>query len=322
MTKVNLFIMLSILALISILVSLFKGSTLISFYQLFIALFVNKNPLLHDILIQIRLPHTLSAFVTGGLLALAGAMMQVLLRNPLADPYVLGVSGGAAVSTLLLMLLGLSGFWLIIGSWAGSLMTILLVVTLANMKKSWATDRLLLTGVALACGFSASISFILLMSPDKALRGMLFWLIGDLSFARLPLFEGFILLLGVIWSTRLARELNILTRGEREAKALGVNPQHLRWKIYFLSSLLTATAVTLAGCIGFIGLIVPHIFRLFFGYDHRFLLPGCVLLGGSLLTIADTLARTLITPQQLPVGIVMALIGVPMFLILLQKNAL
>ncbi len=308
--RISLLIALSTLAFTSIAFSLFKGSTLIG----------HGNSLLHEIIFTIRLPRTLSAFATGGLLALAGAMMQVLLRNPLADPYVLGISGGAAVATLILMLLGLSGYWLIGGAWLGSLLTILLVLALANIKNSWRTHHLLLTGIALACGFSAAISFILLTSPERELRGMLFWLIGDLSYARLPVVESSILLFGLIISISLGRELNIFVRGERDAKALGINTQYLQWKLYLLSSLLTAAAVTLAGCIGFVGLIVPHLFRILFGYDHRFLLPGCVLLGGSLLTIADTLSRTLFFPQQLPVGIVMALIGVPVFLVLLLKR--
>jgi iron complex transport system permease protein len=277
--------------------------------------------LLHDIIFSIRLPRTLSAFVSGGLLALGGALMQILLRNPLADPYVLGVSGGAAVTTLLLLFFGITGVSLVSGAWIGSLASILLLFVFAKRNQPWNTQRVLLTGVALASGFSALISFILLVSPEHELRGMLFWLIGDLSFAHTPIIEAVILFLGLMVSFYLAPELNILLRGEQEARALGVHTQRLQMILYLVSSALTAAAVTLAGCIGFVGLIVPHTLRLLGLHDQRFLLPAAVLLGGSLLTIADTLARILISPQQLPVGIMMALVGIPTFLILLQKNS-
>lgn len=221
--------------------------------------------------------------------------------------------------TLLCMLLGISGYWLTGGAWAGSLLAMLLVF-LCTKKIAGQPQQLLLTGVALASGFSALSSLILSISPDHTLRGMLFWLVGDLSEAHLPVLEGCVLLIGLMMSLSFARELNLLVRGEKAAKALGVNTHRLQWKLYLLSSFLTATAVTLAGCIGFVGLIVPHMFRLLFGYDHRFLLPGCVLMGGSLLTIADMLSRRLFFPQQLPVGIVMVLIGIPIFIFLLQKK--
>jgi iron complex transport system permease protein len=277
-----------------------------------------QHELFHHVIVLIRLPHALTAFVTGGLLALAGAIMQVLVRNPLADPYVLGLSGGAAIVTLLLMLFGFSGYWLIGGAWLGSLCAIFLLFFL--VKNTWHTAQLLLTGIAFASGTSALISLILFLSPDRTLRGMLFWLTGDLSDARLPVIEGSILFIGLLIGLKLAPTLNILIRGDKEAQALGVNTTRLHWKLYLLSSLLTATAVTLAGCIGFVGLIVPHVLRLSCGYDHRVLLPGCVLCGGSLLTLADWLSRTIVFPQALPIGVVMALMGIPVFLFLLQKN--
>ncbi|MDR3478944.1 MAG: iron ABC transporter permease [Gammaproteobacteria bacterium] len=314
-------VLLGLIALASLSLSLFVGNDAVHTGQLMRALTTDNSSLPHQILFLIRLPHALTAFITGGLLALAGALMQVLVRNPLADPYILGTSSGAALVTLLLMMTGYSGLWLSTGAWLGSLASILLVFCLCNRKNAWNSQQLLLTGIALACGFSALVSLVLFASPDAILRGMLFWLVGDLSFAHVPFFEGLVLLIGLTASLSVARDLNILVRGENEARALGVNTQQLQWKLYFLSSLLTATAVTLAGCIGFVGLIVPHLFRLFLGYDHRFLLPGCVLLGGSLLTLADLLARNLLFPLELPVGIVMTLIGIPIFILLLQKNA-
>ena len=319
--RVIFLIFLSFLALLSFSGSVLNGSTDMG-VQAFLALLKgNENKLFSQIIFEIRIPRAMSAFVTGGLLALAGALMQILLRNPLADPYVLGVSGGAAVTTLLLLLLGVTGVALTSGAWAGSLLTICCVFILAKRKNPWNTQRVLLTGIALASGFSAVISFILLMSPERELRGMLFWLMGDLSYAQWPMVEATILIIGLAISFYLARELNILLRGESEARSLGVNTQRLQIILYFLTSGLTAAAVTLAGCIGFVGLIVPHLLRLLGMQDQRVLLPAAVLLGGTLLTFADTLARSLVSPEALPVGIMMALIGIPVFLFLLQKTA-
>jgi len=272
------------------------------------------------VLLELRLPRALSAFAVGGLLALAGALMQVLLRNPLADPYILGVSGGAAVATLTAMLLGASGALLSGAAFGGALFTMLLVFALARRRGSWTPVRLLLTGVVIASGWAALIGFILAVSPDTTLRGMLFWLMGDLEFAAQPYSAWAVLAAGLAVALILARDLNVLARGDLQARTLGVPVGVLFPLLYVGASLLTAAAVTLAGTVGFVGLIVPHLLRLVGGGDHRVLLPGAVLLGGSLLTAADTLARTVIAPQQLPVGVITALLGVPVFLYLLNRR--
>jgi iron complex transport system permease protein len=303
------------LACMSLLFSLSKGSTSIPLYQL---LFSDKGQF-NEIFFKLRIPRTLAAFVCGSLLALAGTLMQLLLQNPLADPYALGISSGAALCTLILMLFGISGGWLIGGAWLGSLFVIALILWMTH-KQRWQTQSLLLAGIALACGLSACISFILLISPETHLHSMLFWLSGDLNDAHFPTLALFILVLGFIISMCLAPGLNILMRGEKEARSLGLASEKYRLALYLLSSLFTAAAVTLAGCIGFIGLIIPHLTRLISGYDHRFLLPLSALLGGTLLTIADTFARSLFAPQQIPVGILMAFLGVPLFIWLLQKQ--
>ena len=179
---------------------------------------------------------------------------------------------------------------------------------------------MLLTGVVIAAGWGAVIGFLLAISPAQGLRGMLFWLMGDLSHAGLPVIPGTILLAGLVVALAIARSLNLLTRGNLAAQSLGVPVHALQPVIYLLASLLTATAVTLAGTIGFVGLIVPHMLRLGGVRDHRMLLPAAVLLGGTLLVVADTLARTLLAPRQLPVGILTALVGVPLFLALLHHS--
>ncbi|MEJ2566841.1 MAG: iron ABC transporter permease [Gammaproteobacteria bacterium] len=282
---------------------------------------LNKGTALErTVILDIRLPRAVAAFAVGGLLALAGALMQVLLRNPLADPYVLGISGGAAVATLGAMLLGVGGPGLTVAAFAGALLAMALVFALSRGDGGWNPARLLLTGVVVASGWAALIGFILTVSPDSHLKNMLFWLMGDLGFADNGLPALAVLALGLTISLLIARDLNVLARGELQAMALGVATGSLSLIIYVLASLLTASAVTLAGSVGFVGLIVPHLIRLLGVTDHRLLLPCSVLLGGSLVVAADTFARTALAPQQLPVGIITALLGVPMFLYLLNRR--
>ena len=309
------------LALGSLLLALLSGSVSIGWSALVATLRGAETELAsHNQILELRLSRALGAFATGGLLSLAGALMQVLVRNPLADPYVLGISGGAAVAALLTMLLGLGGAWLTGSAFGGALFAMLLVFGLARGRGSWTPTRLLLTGVVLAAGWGALISFILAISPDSNMRGMLFWLMGDLSYAHSPMPALFMLLLGLLLSWPLGRDLNVLIRGELQAGALGIDSNRVQGILFLLASLLTATAVVQAGSIGFVGLVIPHIMRLIGLTDHRLLLPAAALAGGSLLVLADTLARTILAPQQLPVGIITALLGVPLFLYLLRRE--
>ncbi|SMB21068.1 ABC-type Fe3+-siderophore transport system, permease component [Sterolibacterium denitrificans] len=316
-------VLLTLLGLGSLALALGAGTLSIPPGEILAAL-AGQDTASRAIIMDLRLPRALAGFACGGLLALAGALMQVLLRNPLADPYVLGISGGAGVGALLAMLLGLAG-WLLSGfAFAGALAAMLLVFGLARGDGSWTQTRLLLTGVVVAAGCGAIIALILSIAPEQQLHGMLFWLMGDLSqvIASTPVLLLLALALAVVLP--FARELNLLTRGADQAHALGVAVTRLRRIIYVVASLATAGAVTVAGSIGFVGLIVPHLVRLSIGNamgsDHRLLLPATVLAGGSLLVLADTLARTVIAPTQLPVGVLTALIGVPVFLFLLGRG--
>lgn len=270
---------------------------------------------------ELRLPRAVSAFAIGGLLALAGALLQVLLRNPLADPYILGVSGGAAAAALLATLLG-AGLLLVSGAaFVGAFATIWLVFVLSRLGRApWTTHRLLLTGVVCAAGFGALVSLLLAVAPPGRVPGMVFWLLGDLANASQPLAALAALAAGLTAALARARALNALARGETVAATLGENTLQLRWLVYLLAALSTAVAVSLAGTIGFVGFVVPHVLRLLGLGDQRLLLPAAALLGGSFLTLADTLARTLTAPAQLPVGAVTALLGVPVFLWLLSRE--
>jgi iron complex transport system permease protein len=320
MRPLTLLVLLLVLALLSLLLSLVSGSVAISWQDLLAVLSGNGDTLATQLIMELRWPRAVAAFTTGALLSVAGALMQVLLRNPLADPYVLGISGGAATGALLALLLGLGSLGLHSAAFCGALFSMLLVFGLSHGSGNWTTSRLLLTGVVIAAGWGAIIGFLLALSPEQGLRGMLFWLMGDLSYAPFPVTGLLVLSGGLLLAIAIGRSLNILTQGEQTAGALGISVIPLRRTIYLLASLLSATAVTLAGSIGFVGLIVPHMLRLAGVRDHRLLLPAAALLGGSLLIIADTLARTLLAPRQLPVGILTALLGVPLFLVLLHHG--
>ncbi len=277
------------------------------------------DPALQRIVLELRLPRAVAALVTGAMLAVAGCLMQVLLRNPLADPYVLGISGGAAVFALLGLSLGLSMVPIPLLAFAGALLTMILVFVLARGRGAWSTTRVLLTGVVLAAGWGAVISLLLALGPDASLRSMLFWLMGDLGHARLSLWWLLPLVAGLALLWLRARSLNVMAGGEVQAALLGEASQRRFWEIYLIASLLTALAVSIAGAIGFVGLIVPHLMRLLVGADHRRLLPAAALFGGAFLVAADTLARSALGPRQLPVGVLTALIGVPLFLLLLHR---
>lgn len=311
---------LSVIALVAIVLALAIGSVTISPAELW-AVLQDKGSVLHGTLVwELRWPRTLAAFTTGGLLAVAGALMQVLLRNPLADPYVLGLSGGAAVGALLAMLTGMGALLISGSAFAGAMLAMVLVFGLAHGTGSWTASRLLLTGVVVAAGWGAVITLMLALTPSYKLPGMLYWLMGDVSYARTPWPALLVLALTLVVIMPLARNLNVLARGSMQAAALGVSVRPLEWTIYLLASLLTATAVTTAGSIGFVGLIVPHMLRLVLGNDQRIILPASALAGGTLLVLADTLARTVIAPEQLPVGVITALLGVPTFLYLLHRS--
>ena len=318
---VRLRLALVLLAPLSLFAALAAGSLALSPEALWRVLSGSEHGVAATVVLQLRLPRALTGFAVGGLLALSGTLLQALLRNPLADPYILGVSGGAAVTTLLALLAGAGGLWLTGSALAGGLTVMLLVFGLSHGRGQWTETRLLLTGVVVAAGCGALVSLLLAVSPQNQLSGLLFWLLGDLGQTASPGVGLGTLAFGLALSLPFARALNLYARGEQVAAALGENVRLLRYGIYFVASLLTAVAVTLAGAIGFVGLVVPHLLRLLGDTDHRRLLPDAALLGGSLLTLADTLARTVLAPTQLPVGVLTALLGVPVFLLLLGRGA-
>ncbi|MBT8101413.1 MAG: iron ABC transporter permease [Gammaproteobacteria bacterium] len=301
------------------LVALASGSADVSIADTLAALRGDATPQIHSLVIELRWPRALTAFAVGGLLAVAGVLMQVLLRNPLAEPYILGSSGGAAVAALLAMMFGMGSAVVDLSAFGGAMAATLLVFSIAHGTGSWTPARLLLTGVVLAAGFSAATTLLLALSPDQNLRGMLFWLMGDLSFAFEPARCLWLLAVMVVAGTLGARHLNVLSRGELQAAIVGLPVRAFRYLIFAAAAMATALSVTTVGVIGFIGLVVPHLVRLVAGSDHRIVLPASALAGGALLVVADTMARTIMAPRQLPVGALTAAIGVPLFLILMSR---
>jgi iron complex transport system permease protein len=302
-----LFPILALFALLAGIFALVSGSADISTAEIWQLLSSNAPDNARNVIVDLRLPRALTAFGVGGLLAVAGVLMQVLLRNPLAEPYILGTSGGAAVAALLAMMLGFGA-------------TLLLVFSIAQGTGNWTPTRLLLTGVVLAAGFSAATTLLLALSPDQNLRGMLFWLVGDLSFSYSPAQSLWLLAAITVAGLAAARHLNVLARGDLQAAIVGLPVAGFRLIIFAVTALATAISVTTVGVIGFIGLVVPHLIRILAGSDHRIVLPASALAGGTLLVIADTLARTVLAPRQLPVGALTAMIGVPLFLILMNRS--
>lgn len=311
---------LCLLASASFALSVASGSIPVSLTVLMEQWWQNESGMERDIVMELRVPRTLAAFVTGALLALSGVVMQVLLRNPLADPYILGVSGGAAVGALIAILLGLGGAWVSNAAFLGAISSIVIVFGLASLRGEWNPVRLLLTGVVVSAGWGAIINLLLATTSGSTVQSMLFWLMGDLSRSRVGSGHYLLLLTGLGLLYAVGRSLNALARGEQIAASLGVNTGRLKVLLYFTASVLTATAVTVAGSIGFVGLVIPHMLRLLGARDHRVLLPASALLGGAFLVVADSFARTIIAPQQLPVGVITAIIGVPVFLFILQRS--
>ncbi len=281
--------------------------------------------------IDLRLPRALTAFAVGALLALAGALLQALLRNPLADPYVLGVSGGAAVAALGALALGASFVVMQAAAGAGALATLLLLFALARrafftrdaMQGEQATTVVLLTGVMIAAFASAVLSVILTLVPDAQLRTMVFWLLGDLGGATSlvhALGSLVILVAALVLALQRAPALNLLLRGDVQAFTQGVDVDRTRRVLVVIAAIAAGTVVTQAGAVGFVGFVAPHLVRLVLGNDQRLLLPAATLVGGTLVVLADTVARSAFAPVQLPVGVITALFGVPVFLYLLRRR--
>jgi iron complex transport system permease protein len=314
----------------SLLLALAVGSVDLSLPEVWSALGSADAPAA-DIVRGLRLPRAVSGLAVGAALALSGALLQALLRNPLADPYVLGISGGAAVAALLALIAGLQAVAVQSAAVGGALVTLALLFLLARRSLyssatgsgEQAMGSVLLTGVMLASFAAALMSLMLSLAPDGRLRTMVFWLLGDLSAATSLAPALFALALAAVLYllARIdARALNLMLRGDLQAYTQGVRVAATRRRLVLIAAVATASAVTLAGAVGFVGFVAPHLVRRVVGNDQRLVLPASMLLGGALVVVADTLARSAFAPLQLPVGVLTALIGVPVFLWFLGRR--
>ena len=284
------------------------------------------------IIVNIRLPRILLGIIVGASLSVAGTSFQALLRNPLADPYVLGVSSGASLGAILALIaephLSLSPLFAALltplGAFLGAAGTIAAVYFLGRREGQIDSGTLLLAGIISASFLSALITGLMATISSSSYRGMAFWLMGDLSTPLPPSLRwvfgaGFLLAAGAIYTT--ASDLNLLLAGEREAMHLGVEVTRVKLVVYACASILTGLAVSVSGSIGYVGLLVPHVMRLLFGSDYRLLLPTAALGGAIAVVVADTLARTVVAPTELPVGAMTAMAGAPLFIYLLRRRA-
>jgi iron complex transport system permease protein len=280
-----------------------------------------------SIILDLRLPRLISGMLVGAALSISGAVLQALLRNPLADPFVLGISSGAAVGAVLAILFGLGSTFL--GGYAvpgaafgAALLTLFLVYFIARVEGRVPTQTMLLAGVIVSSFFSAIIMFIISLSGDERLRDITFWLMGNLEhLAAEGLGEtALYLFIGSLVLFSLAKDLNLLSLGEESASELGVDVERVKKVAFVFASLITGAVVSMSGLIGFVGLVVPHLVRMIWGPDHRFLLPASALVGAIILILADTVARTAMAPLEIPVGVVTALGGAPFFVYLLRKK--
>lgn len=299
---------------------LMNGSLPLSPAEVWQALLGQGENTASDVVWQLRMPRVLAAFACGGLLALSGVLLQVLLRNPLADPYILGISGGAAVGALGAMLFGAGMSVTRISSFSGALLVMSVVFGLGFRQGERNIYRLLLTGVVLSAGCGALISLLLTLTQGEQVKGMLYWLMGDLSHPEGLVMAWFVLLLAGLCASLFSGGLDVLAGGVSKAAALGVAVDRWQAGLFFAAAALTMMALQLGGNIGFIGLMIPHAIRLLGFHAHRWLIPLSVSVGGSSLVLADTLARILWSPLQLPVGIFTALLGVPVLLWLLGRR--
>jgi iron complex transport system permease protein len=323
--------LLAMLACAALLAALGAGSVALAPAEWLGALFGRGGGVAETVVWQLRLPRALTGFAVGGLLALAGALLQGLLRNPLADPYVLGISGGAALAALLALLAGWPLLAVQGAAAAGAAAALALLFALAHRalfaRQDWhgeqAAAGVLLTGVMIASLSAALLALLLSAAPEAQVRPMLFWLLGDLGgAASLPAAGVALAALAVLLAVARSRAgaLDLMLRGDAQAHTQGVAVARERRLLVALAACATGVAVTLAGAVGFVGFVAPHLMRFLMGNAQRALLPASVLAGGTLVVLADTLARTAVAPLQLPVGAVTALIGAPLFLWLLTRR--
>jgi iron complex transport system permease protein len=327
--NVNRIIWISLVLLVVLLIAfslgLSIGPTQSGIRAAFSALFSNaeSEPVLHSIVWRIRFPRVLLAAIVGATLSLGGLVFQALLRNPLAEPFILGISGGSAIGAIIGILLGLARFpGICLTSFVASLGTLALILVMSTGKSILRKDALLLSGVMVNAFCSAIIMFLVSITRDARLHNIIFWLMGDLSTADLPqvVMLGTILIPCFIAVFLFSHAMNLLMLGKEMALTMGINIKAVTLALLIVTSFMVSVTVSFSGLVGFVGLVIPHLLRLVLGPDHRSLVPACLFGGAAYLVLCDLLARTLPQQGEMPAGVITALIGAPLFIILLKKS--
>jgi len=311
--------------LVAMFLGISMGSTTSGIKLVFQSLLKAKesDPMLDTIIWQIRFPRVLLATLVGAALSLGGLVFQALLRNPLAEPYILGISGGSAIGAIIGILIGLSRFpGVSLMAFAGSIAILLLILVMSSGQTILKKDALLLSGVMVNAFCAAVIMFLVSMTHDSRLHNIIFWLMGDLSMVDIGhvgilaaiLCPCFIL---IFW---FSNSMNLLLMGKEMAQTMGVNIKAVTVILLVATSFMVSATVSYCGLVGFVGLVVPHLLRLVFGPDHRVLVPACILGGGAYLVFCDVLARVLPKQGEMPAGVITAMIGAPLFIFLLKKT--
>ena len=312
-----------VLLLVSIFLGLSAGAAGGGWRAVWHSLTGKETALIGDIIWRLRLPRVLLAALVGATLSLGGMVFQALLRNPLAEPYILGVSGGSAIGAIMGILLGLArfpGVWLT--AFAGSIATLVVLFAMASGRSLLRANTLLLSGVMVNAFCSAVIMFLVSMAQDSRLHNIIFWLMGDLATATIDkVLALFVTVLPcfIVVFTR-ANTMNLMTFGGDLARSMGVHIQRTTVLLLVVTSLMVSATVSYCGLIGFVGLVTPHLLRLILGPDHRLLAPACILGGAVFMVVCDLLARILPAQGEIPVGVITALVGAPVFIFLLRRS--
>ena len=298
----------------TVLLAITRGSVNLTLTEL---LLHENRPILY-----LRLARILMASLAGSGLAVSGVALQAVLRNSLAEPYILGTSSGAGLGAILAIIIGISSVYLPVVAFLGAILTTILVYSMASQGNKVGVQSLILSGVIISIALSAIIVFLVSMSSNEALHGMMWWLWGNLQVydIRLLFIVAFIVILGIIAIFILAQDLNAISIGEEEAIHLGINTETTKKILFFITAMITASLVSICGIIGFVGLIVPHMMRLLVGPNHRVLIPATCLASAIFMIMCDMFSRTILSPLEIPIGVITALIGAPLFIILLKKK--
>jgi iron complex transport system permease protein len=312
-TKIKI-LFLSIILLAAILLGISKGSINIPIFKLFSK---EYQPILY-----LRVARVILGILVGAGLGVCGVVLQAILRNPLAEPYLLGTSSGAGLGSIVAIILGISSIYLPFVAFFGALLSIILVYILAKEGNRIPVQSLILAGVIVAIAFSGLIIFLVSISSNPAMHGMMWWLLGSLQIYELKLLfmVAGIVILGIILIFIFAQDLNAISIGEEEAVHLGIEIEKIKRALFLITSLITGVLVSVSGVIGFVGLIIPHIARLIVGPNHKILIPATCLTAAAFLVLCDMLSRSLLPPLEIPIGVVTSLIGAPIFIILLKRK--